>query len=180
MSDFKFTHIGELSNLDLLKNGFYLWIWYADKIPPHIGCSLNGLYYSLKVNGKDDGLLVEKVLNIIEKKKILTLFVPIDRIVKSTEIKAVFDQYKQARSGTSTCLTPVVHLLGLEDLKIRQLSDLLKYLESENILGKVFGLNLTEGYQGIPLYGADDIQNRLRNLENVQVKTDPSSLSRTV
>jgi hypothetical protein len=180
MSDFKFTHIGELSNLDLLKNGFYLWIWYADKIPPHIGCSLNGFYYSLKVNGKDDGLLVEKVLNIVEKKKILTLFVPIDKIVNSAEIKAVFAHYKQARSGTSTCLTPIVNLLGLEVLKIRQLSDLLKYLESENILGKVFGLNLTEGYQGIPSYGADDIQNRLRNLENVQVKTDPSSLSRTV
>ncbi len=180
MSEFKFAEITPFSDQALLKDGFYLWIWYADKIPPHIGCSVNGCYYSLKVNGKDDALQIENVLKIIEKKKTLTLFVSLENSFDDLMVRAVFNQYKHAQSGISTCLTPIVRLLGLQDQLISQLSELLKYLESENILGKVFGLNLTEGYQGIPAYGTEDIQNRLRNLENVQIKTDPSSFSRTV
>lgn len=177
MSEYKFAEICSLSDQGVSKNDLYLWIWYADKIPPHIGCSVNGSYYSLKVNGKDDGLQIDKVLKIIEKKKILTLLVTIEKSVKKSSVESVFNQYKQAQSGISTCLTPIVQLLGLQDQRISQLSGLLKYLESQYLLGKVFGLNLTEGYQGIPAYGAQEIQNRLRNLENVQVKTDPSSFS---
>lgn len=171
MSGYKFNNILQFEHGSVLSKGLYLWIWYADKIPPHIGCSVDGSYYSLKVSGKDEALLSDKVLNIIRRKKIPTIFVAVDKEVRLTEVDVVFMNYRQAQSERSTCLTPVIELLGWEKIGIDQLSTLLKYLESNKILGKVFGLNLTEGYTGIPEYGAEDIQNRLRKLENVQIKT---------
>jgi hypothetical protein len=171
MSDYQFAEILPFSGGKELNSGLYLWVWYADKIPPHIGCSANGSYFSLKVNGKDESLQVEKVLNIIKKKKILTLIIELDQTIELNRIIHVFSGYKQAQAGISTCLTPVIDLLGFENKGIEQLSSLLKYLETGKILGKVFGLNLTEGYTGIPNYGTDEIQNRLRKLENVQIKT---------
>lgn len=171
MSDYTFGHIENWKDEEVLKKGFYLWVWYADKIPPHIGCSIDGNYYSLKVNGKDEGLQAEKVLNIIRRKNILTLLIELNTETELRKVQEVFSGYDHARSDASTCLTPMIQLLGLEKQAVHQLAALLKYLESNHNLGKVFGLNLTEGYSGIPEYGTDDIQNRLRKLENVQIKT---------
>ena len=62
------------SEVQLLKseltNRLILWVLHADKIPPHIGLSKNDQFYSLKVSGKDEGLPVRNVLQIIEKKNI--------------------------------------------------------------------------------------------------------------
>ncbi|MFN5845725.1 MAG: hypothetical protein ACK46O_08450, partial [Flavobacteriia bacterium] len=82
----------------------------------------------------------------------------------------VFRKFDSAKSDMTTCLSPLIEVFGLEKQGIEKLSLLLKYLESKHRMGKVFGLNLTEGYIGIPEYDLEDIHNRLRKLENVQVK----------
>ncbi|MFN5846790.1 MAG: hypothetical protein ACK46O_13885, partial [Flavobacteriia bacterium] len=75
MSDFGFKRIWSIEDENELQKGFFLWILHADKVPPHVGCSIDGNYYSLKVSGKDEGVNVAKVQTVIEKKGILTIVI---------------------------------------------------------------------------------------------------------
>lgn len=170
MSDFSFKRIWSIKDEKELQKGFFLWILHADKVPPHVGCSIDGNYYSLKVSGKDEGVNVAKVQTVIEKKGILTIVVSVNTTIDHLLVQQVFRKFDAARSDMTTCLSPLIEVFGLEKQGIEKLSLLLKYLESKHRMGKVFGLNLTEGYIGIPEYDLEDIHNRLRKLENVQVK----------
>ncbi|NBR15845.1 MAG: hypothetical protein EBU01_14895, partial [Crocinitomicaceae bacterium] len=55
MFDFEFKNIQFVNHLET-KTGVYLWILHADKIPPHIGISIDGQYFSLKAKGKDENI----------------------------------------------------------------------------------------------------------------------------
>jgi hypothetical protein len=167
MSDFKFDHIYPLKDRTILQNGFFLWIWYADKIPPHIGCSIDGAYFNLKVNGKEMSLKSEKILPLIETKKIPTLFIKVKTTIRLSDLLDVYSHYQKAETGKSTCLSPITELFACSSV-IFQLSELLKHLASEDKLETVFGLNLADGYSSLPAYTTEDIENRLRKLENVK------------
>ena len=53
MFDFEFDHIIK-DEVDLApEQGLFLWVFHADKIPPHIGISLDGCFFSLKSSGVD-------------------------------------------------------------------------------------------------------------------------------
>jgi hypothetical protein len=175
MYSFEFEEILPFHDPQMLHQGFYLWVWYADKIPPHIGCSIDGRYFSLKVNGKDELLKVEKVLAIVERKKIASLIIRVDTDLFLGSVSKKFNQFTKASNGKSTCLTPIAQILAC-DSDVEQLSQLLKYLKDQRKLNKVFGLNLVKGYKGIPFYSRQDIDDRLRKLENAQSKTNTSSV----
>jgi hypothetical protein len=175
MSDFNFGVISNLKECSIFEKGFFLWIWHADKIPPHIGCSLNGHYFSLKVNGKDEGLLTSKVVSVIENKKIPSVFVQLKKDFIPSEIQTVFANYQLAESTKNTCLTPITELFQCSD-SIFQLSELLKYLKERGEIETVFGLNLTEDYRNLPNYTQDDITSRLLKLENVKSEKHTPSI----
>ena len=175
MSDFNFGNISNLKDSTIFDNSFFLWIWYADKIPPHIGCSINGRYYSLKVNGKDEGLLTSKVVSVIEIKKIPSVFVQLKKDFSPSEIRSIFASYQQAESTKNTCLTPITELFQCSD-SIFQLSELLKYLKERGEIETFFGLNLTEDYRNLPNYTQDDIKSRLLKLENVKSEKHSPSI----
>lgn len=175
MSDFNFGVISNLKEFSIFDKGFFLWIWYADKIPPHIGCSVNGRYFSLKVNGKDEGLLTSKVISVINIKKIPSVFVQLKKDFNPSEIQTVFSNYQLAESTNSTCLTPITELFQCSH-SIFQLSELLKYLKERGEIETVFGLNLTEDYRNLPNYTQDDITSRLLKLENVKSEKHTPSI----
>lgn len=175
MYSFEFEEILPLHDRFMLDQGFFLWIWYADKIPPHIGCSIDGHYFSLKVNGKDESLKVEKVLTIIDRKKIATLILLLDADLSLSKVSKTYSEFVKATIGQATCLTPITQLMACGN-DIKQLSQLLKYLKDQKKLNKVFGLNLVKGYKEIPQYSRQDIDDRLRKLENAQSKTNTSSV----
>jgi hypothetical protein len=175
MSDFNFGTISNLKESSVFNKGYFLWIWHADKIPPHIGCSLNGHYYSLKVNGKDEGLFTSKVVSVIENKKIPSVFVQLKKDFIPSEIQTVFANYQLAESTKNTCLTPITELFQCSD-SIFQLSELLKYLKERGEIEIVFGLNLTKDYIYLPNYTQDDIKSRLLKLENVKSEKHTPSI----
>lgn len=176
MSEFNFSRILEFYDRTFLQNGFFLWVWHADKIPPHIGCSADGLYFSLKVNGKDSALKTNKIFSLIDSKKIPTLFIKIKREIRSRELFETFDHFLMAESGKTTCLSPITELLSCNST-VFQLSELLKHLEEMNQLEAVFGLNLADGYSSLPAYTKEDIENRLRKLEHVKSEKHISPIS---
>ena len=169
MSGFDFERIHPLTDESLMNKGFFLWVWHADKIPPHVGCSIDGKYFSLKVNGLDQCMDTKKVHSVIDQKQILAVFIKLNQTPTYNDVKTIFLKFSKAESGKVTCLNPIIQLLA-EKESITQLSELLKYLQERNNLESVFGLNLTDGYKGIRPYNSDDIENRLRLLENAKSK----------
>jgi hypothetical protein len=167
MYSFQFDRILELQDPEELKHGFYLWIWHADKIPPHIGCSIDGFYFSLKVNGKDEGLSTDSILKVLNSKRIPTLVIKIQKTINLSEVIRVFSCVKTAESNGSSCLSPLKEILNAPN-SISQLSELLKYLQNKNAFNFVFGLNLKDDYKGIPVYGMEEIKDRLLKLENAK------------
>lgn len=166
MSSFTFDTIKTGVPMDI-SNGNYLWIWYANKIPPHIGVSIQGNYFSLKVNGKDVELPVDKPLMVIERKTIATIWVELTSELKLKHCKEIFSNYSTAQLQGATCLSPLKDLL--EDQDSTQLSEFLNNISCKYDL-KYNGIHLPSDYKELPLYSQQEIQNRLEFLENAQRK----------
>ena len=50
--EFRFDNLSRLASISE-ENDVLIWIFHIDKIPPHIGISSQGVFFSLKSNGKD-------------------------------------------------------------------------------------------------------------------------------
>jgi hypothetical protein len=163
MFDFIFKDIDFTSRIDSF-SGINLWVIHADKIPPHIGFSIDNHYFSLKANGKDNGISTDSILQIIQKKKIGTVFVKLNFALTFEEIKSAFDEFESAKGLNSSCLVPIRNVLKAPN-SISKLSELLYFLESQNMIYSVFGLHLNNDYKGIKSYTTTEIQQRIEKLK---------------
>lgn len=164
--DFEFDYIDR--NFEKVNHqNTLLWILHADKIPPHIGISVNGFFFSLKVRGKDEFLPNFKLVNIINLKKILTIAIELNRDLLLEEVAIKYNQFDFAKDLESSCLVPIKELL-FNGEKIERLKDLLDILKEKKLMNKVFGLNLAETYKGVPHYTTEQIELRLEKLRHVE------------
>jgi hypothetical protein len=164
--DFEFDFIDRnFENLNYQKT--LLWILHADKIPPHIGISVDGFFFSLKVRGKDEFLPINKLENILILKKILTVAVELNTDLFLEEVAKKYNQFDFAKDLGSSCLVPIKELL-LNGENIERLKDLLDILREKKLMNKVFGLNLIETYKGVPHYTTEQIKYRLEKLRHVE------------
>ena len=148
--------------------GTFLWVIHADKIPPHIGISKDGVYFSLKVSGKDDQVSINSLVGLVKIKEIPTLAIQIeDEELEVNDLKQAFGAYEFAESNVSTCLTPISKLYFPQKTDFI-LAELLQAFRDKALLGKIYGMNLKSDFQGIPAYGRSEIMNRLINLEDVK------------
>ncbi|MCR9173243.1 MAG: hypothetical protein NXI10_12150 [bacterium] len=143
----------------------YLWVIHANKIPPHLGISLGDAFYSLKANGKDEGLSITKILHVLDRKDIATVFYQIDKeaLVKLPE--AIFSQLERTIPEQTTCLEPLKQIFN--DTEARWLKDLLQGLEAREMIQNAWGWQLPIGFERIPDYDPQDIHKRLKQLQNV-------------
>jgi hypothetical protein len=169
MYSFLIKETDRSGKIEDFNQGCKLWVWHADKIPPHIGISLDGAYYSLKVKGKDLGISVLRLLDLIKKKGCATLIFELDIHLTRDQADDVFSNYEKASTSVATCLTPIKDLMHCGE-EVEKLADLLHILSQKDVLGKVFSLNLKDNYQGIPAYSKKEIENRLNELQNVERK----------
>lgn len=151
-----------LQNLN--NNATLLWAFNADRIPPHLGISSEGVYFSLKVNGKDESISVSRILELVEKKGIHTLVFELEYLSVGALTKT-FEKYSRAISGQVTCLDPIKEIYGLEAATIH---DLLSNMFGRQQVKNVVGINLPDDFKGIPPYNVTDIYNHLIALEGVQ------------
>jgi hypothetical protein len=153
----------DFHNVDQIQEGVYLWVLHADKIPPHIGVSIDGRYFSLKSNGKDEDVAASSVLSIVARKNIRSLLFEVESSVTKTFVQQVFDQFDKTITGEVTCLNPLKEVFGYAEP--RQLQDLLTELDKDNRINEVIGLNLSADFTGISTYELEDIHERLRKLD---------------
>ena len=163
------TNIERINPVELLifdENRYFLWVIHADKIPPHIGWSSGYHFYSLKANGKDVQLPVDRLISVLEKKKIATLLYEVksDFVLEKPEI--VFEKYDSTVPDEITCLQPLKEILGDNDAT--WIKELLQNLDLRDALGNCYGWQLPENYMGIPEYRQEDIHKRLSLLADVR------------
>lgn len=163
MFDFTFKDLDFSTQIDSF-SGIHLWIIHADKIPPHIGFSIDNHYFSLKANGKDNGISTDSILQIIQKKKIGTVFVKLNYDLTFYEVKAAFEKFESAKDLNSSCLVPIKNILNAPD-SISKLSEMLHFLETQNTIYSTFGLHLSNDYKGIKSYTTTEIQQRIEKLK---------------
>lgn len=173
MSEYRFNEIVPFES-GILEKRVLLWIWYADKIPPHLGISVDGSYYSLKYNGKDLDMLVAQPLKVIRDRKIATLLLDLDLPLTKLSVHSVFQAFEKASSKGYTCLDPIQKSLSINSANT--VFDLLNELKAEKKIKAVYGMNLPDSYMGIPLYGRDEIRLRLIKLENASLGKHISSI----
>jgi hypothetical protein len=159
MSGFDFKSIHREFPEQLLQKTV-IWIWNADKIPPHIGISIEKDYFSLTYR-KSEHLLTASMLKKAKRSAIPLVLVEIPNEVIQVDPASTFLKYNRAVDGI-TCLQPIREVMQLD--QVNQLADLLNHLESKNSITQVNGLNLPENYKGIPDYSMEEILERIKAL----------------
>ena len=154
-----FDEIIEIDKFD--QHGTYIWVIHADKIPPHLGISSDGMFFSLKVTGVDFDLPADRLLKTLDRKWIPLLIIETDSI-SVKDLRIVYSHYESAKDGGNTCLSPIKELFDLE--KVNTIHELLKELKGKSKVKGVYGKNLPCHYKGIPEYELDAVNERLRKL----------------
>ncbi len=166
MDQFQFKissdEIVAFDKLVLNHNCTYLYVFHADKIPPHIGVVVNDLFYSVKANGIDLGLSIDKINSLIKRKKICTLIFELNRMpVKS--IKEIFEDIDGKISTGDTCLTPISSAY-YRDGGHNKVGELLSDLNSDEHILKIYGAYLPINFRGIRNYSSREINERIDKL----------------
>lgn len=138
-----------------------LWIFNADKIPPHVGISNSNQYFSLKANGKDENLSCSTLLNVVHRKRIPTILIELNKQISFDDIVKEFDKYSVAGINQTTCLTPISSLI--DSGKSKQLSELLN--NNRSLIKTTAGIYLPPDYRQLPSYSVEEIRSHIAQLK---------------
>ena len=162
MASFTFENIvRETPSFD--SNEVYIWTWNADKIPPHLGFSSGKSYLSLTYRGVEN-FQVSAMLRKAKRLNVPVVFVKLKAEIEPDKLLKAFESYERAKPGGATCLSPIKEILHAPG-EVIQLSLLLQFLEKQQQIESVFGLNLPDDYTGLPEYGWQDIVKRIETLD---------------
>jgi len=167
MSEFTFKATEVLENTLPLQRGFFLCVLHANKIPPHIGCLIDGQFFSIKVKGKDEQIPINQFFKALSIKKVPTLFIEVDTHINLDRVKDVYANYPCIQVGESTCLSPIVQLFECEE-SIHKLSEFLEYLTVQGRIKTVFKVHLNNEFSAISAYSLEEIKQHLVYLSDVK------------
>ena len=159
--EFRFKNLPRLASISEV-NDVLIWIFHIDKIPPHIGISSQGVFFSLKSNGKDN-IEVNYVNQISVNKDIKLLKVKLRFSLNISYIERIYDDYTCATSAECSCLSPIKKVLNMPQ-EVMKLSDLLKVLKERDLIAGWHSLNVSDQQAGILSYDLFDINERLNKL----------------
>lgn len=163
MFDFVFEHIIKRDRpVAVSIDEFSLWILHADKIPPHVGVSIGNEFYSLKANGKDEGVKLDKLVSLLTQKQIAAFSVKLSIELNREDLISSFGRYSTTVPGRISCLEPIKRVLKIENAS--KLSELLEELSVADKIIEVAGYNTHPELKGVLAYSVDDIYNRLEYL----------------
>lgn len=158
MPNYKLSNIESFS-LNEVSKGTVIWVLHADKIPPHIGLSVDGQFYSLKANGKDVAAPIGSLLDIVERRQIALLCFRLSNQLTAIEIDRTYQAFDKTIPNEVTCLNPIKSILKHNEST--KLIELLASLELEQRIERVFGVNIPDDFEGIKDYLVSDIHARL-------------------
>jgi hypothetical protein len=156
-------------NQGFLSHGTYIWIINWPLIPPHIGMSINGRYYSITINECQRNKPIDGLWRLFYLKKKPVFFVELSP-------KLSFEQCEidKAFSGSivngETCLEPLNELLFGDRKQFEMVGELLHVLELSKLINTISVPNYTENdYVGIRKYTKKDVIEFIGNKTNQNV-----------
>lgn len=164
LSELKLRRVERAEEIAFLNGSVYIWVIHANKIPPHIGVSHGDAFFSLKANGKDEGLPLQRILPILKSKRIATLFFEVRPDEARAQLDTVFHRFDKTHVGTTTCLEPLKEIFGVPNAT--KVMELLEVLEQRGVLVSQSGWLLPDSFDGIQDYSNEAIHARLKSLEN--------------
>ena len=136
-----------------------IWLVDINKTPYHLGFSTHGKFFSLRFKKKDFALDASEYLNLLEKKGIQILFIPMMMNYSLEKVKSVFTSYKGCLQNDCSCIEPILKVTELEGHNWI-LFDLLSALEQAGQLNSALGYNLPNGFQ-LTEYTIDSVKQNL-------------------
>lgn len=166
LDDYFYVNCQQVNDVELLKNGVFLVVLYANKIPPHIGLLIDGKFYSDKVGQPDIAVDFSHLSRLILSKSIPSLFVKLKDNCgfDLLQIKDFILSNQLSNNEYSTCLTPIAKILNFEHAKT--VFDLLEHLTENNQIEKYLALCLPKDFKGIPYYTVQSVYDRIHCLKN--------------
>ncbi len=140
---------------DFSLNTRYLWVWNPMDIPPHMGLSVDGHYFSLKANGVDLNSDLSDIIEIVSRKKLPVLAIELNSNFTLEKCKTVFLNFERTIAHEVTCLNPIKTALNIQSP--RKLSELLDELDFKGILGNKTAWNIAQTSIELPEYSTEDI-----------------------
>ncbi|MFM7473613.1 MAG: hypothetical protein ACKO00_06830 [Crocinitomicaceae bacterium] len=148
-----------------LISGKYLWIWKPNEVAPHVGFSISGSYFSLKVSGKELHVEAPKLFQLAIKKSTPLLLVELLIDCKLEDVSHIYESFDKSSNLNSSCLQPVAKLINAPS---RKLTELLIQLEKRKRIEKTYTLNVAASEAGIIHYKLEDIEKKLISLQHVK------------
>lgn len=144
---------------DFSLNSRYLWIWNPSNIPPHMGLSVDGRYFSLKASGLDLNTDLEGILEIISRKGIPAVAVELKMKFALEDCMKTFSAFTHTIAHEVTCLNPIKSVLKQHE--VMKLAELLTELDANNALGKKIAWNIEDARINLAEYSTEDIHAHL-------------------
>lgn len=161
------------------KDKFILFLFRATRIPPHIGLIFNGKLYDITLVGPNLGTDATAFITTIKKKYTKTIFLELNKPNHSaTEIEnTLLDAMKKFNnvSQENSCISPIKsafnQLFSLNTQDVNYIYDLIPLLHQQNIIQRIFHLNLERNLQEkifyLQTYNQNDIQQAIKALNRV-------------
>lgn len=137
-----------------VKNGIYLVLLHANRIPPHIGMMIDNEYHSLSLKGQELNVSGNALLKNIGLRKIPTVFIKIKKhpVFSTMHLNETFIEqvkmFDRVNSEGNTCLSPIKlffdEFYAIDKKKIHLLFDLLDGLKENDFIEESCGMNLGE------------------------------------
>lgn len=158
------TRVLDLSELEIiLQKGTFLWVWKADKLPPHIGLSVNHEYYGLKWLKKEVALPISDLLGRVGRMNFPMVFIEVKNTGSLEDVRSIFEQYASCQQNDCSCLQPINTFFGYKQPKA-VVHDLVQYLKSKGEIQNYYSTNLPKSFKGIPAYDYGLVEQELQIL----------------
>ena len=162
-----------------INNNFFLFLFRATRIPPHLGLIFNGKVYDITLVGPNLGTDAAAFITTVKKKYTKTLFIELNKPnVSATEIETPlveamkkFNNVSQENSCLSPIKTAFKQLFDIQMDEVNYIFDLIPLLYQQNIVQHIFHLNLERNLQEntfyLQTYNQNDIQQSIKALNRV-------------
>lgn len=152
-----FNNIKPLNEQEL-REGEHVVILKATRIPPHIGLLINGTFYELSVRGTYVEPDLGKLLSLIHRRALPTLFVKVVGLQDGDRMAEIIKRYESV-SGTHTCLSPIKEYYSLPHARF--VFEVLPELQILGVQHSDMDNDVVDGKYEMKKYTTEDIMNRI-------------------
>lgn len=162
-----------------IDDNFFLFLFRATRIPPHIGLIFNSKVYDITLVGPNLGTDAVTFISTVKKKYTKTLFIKLNKPnFSATEIETTLMEAMKKFNNVShenSCLSPIKtafkQLFDIQMDEVNYIFDLIPLLHQKNIVQHIFHLNLERNLQEntfyLQTYNQNDIQQSIKALNRV-------------